>query len=147
MKRFFGYPLRTLLIAVFIFISTFGLSANTIYPVIAATAEVGWHLEKINITDAWTITQGSPSITIAVLDCGINFTHPELSHAQWVNYDEIANNSIDDDGNGYIDDIYGWNFVGNDNDPNPTYTNIWRNNHGTFIAGVIAAKNDDIGIV
>ncbi|NHJ85797.1 MAG: S8 family serine peptidase, partial [Asgard group archaeon] len=42
---------------------------------------------------------------------------------------------------------YGWNFVGNDNDPNPTYTNIWRNNHGTFIAGVIAAKNDDIGIV
>ena len=75
---------------------------------ISSPLEIGWHLDQINITGAWEITNGSEDLIIAVIDSGIDFSHPELASASWVNVDEIADNGIDDDSNGYIDDVAGW---------------------------------------
>ena len=126
---------------------TFSRCGGTNLHSLTNVSEIGWHLHKINIENAWEITTGSPDITVAVLDCGINFSHPELSHAQWLNSGEIPDNGIDDDGNGYIDDVSGWDFVSDDNNPEPSYTSLTKNNHGTFIAGILAANNDGLGIV
>jgi len=106
-----------------------------------------WHLEVIDVEDAWSITNGSSNITIAVIDSGIDFSHPELNHSTWINKDEILD-GIDNDNNGYIDDIYGWDWVNDDNNPTDD-ENDTINFHGTFIAGLIASKGiieDVIGI-
>ncbi|MHA1991958.1 MAG: S8 family peptidase [Candidatus Hodarchaeales archaeon] len=103
-----------------------------------------WHLEKISAKEAWTITQGNSEIIIAVIDSGIDITHPALVNKSWVNFDEIPDNNIDDDDNGYIDDVRGWDFQSNDSDTFPD------NEHGTFVAGMITAGGstyENIGIV
>ena len=82
---------------------------------------------------------GSPDVIVAVIDTGVDYNHLDLRNNIWVNPAEIPDNGIDDDGNGYIDDIYGWNCVGDDNDP------MDDNGHGTHVAGIIAAENNDIG--
>ncbi|MCG3217200.1 MAG: S8 family serine peptidase [Candidatus Heimdallarchaeota archaeon] len=112
----------------------------------AQNYENSWNLKNIEIKGAWEITNGSKDITVAVVDSGIDFSHPELAHAEWINENEIANNSIDDDANGYIDDTHGWDFVSNDNVPGPQTADPihW---HATFIAGLIAALRDGDGIV
>ena len=95
----------------------------------------------IDAPEAWDIEKGSSDIIIATPDTGIDYTHPDLTAKIWGNIDEIPNNGIDDDSNGYIDDLLGWDFVENDNDPKDD------RGHGTFIAGVAAAStNNDIGI-
>lgn len=107
--------------------------------------EIGWHQRKIDNERAWEITQGSKNITVAVLDSGIDFNHSELLDIAWINSDEIANNSIDDDLNGFVDDVNGWDFVSNDKTPGPEETDPihW---HATFIAGIIAAPFDGTGV-
>ncbi|MBD3191689.1 MAG: S8 family serine peptidase [Candidatus Heimdallarchaeota archaeon] len=109
--------------------------------------ETGWHLDRINAQTAWSITQGSSDIVVAVLDCGIDFDHSELTHAQWINDDEIPGNWIDDDNNGYIDDLSGWNFVDDSSNNGPLENGNSHNNHGTFIAGLITAAKNNQGIV
>jgi subtilisin family serine protease len=95
----------------------------------------------INAYDAWDIETGSKDVIIAIIDTGVDYTHPDLSDNIWVNEDEIPNNGIDDDDNGYVDDIHGYDFGDNDSDP----LDQW--NHGTHCAGIAAAKsNNDIGI-
>jgi hypothetical protein len=117
---------------------------------VTAAGEYGWHLSKIHAQEAWNFTTESDSITVAVIDSGISFNHSELVDACWVNTDEIANNSIDDDGNGYVDDTHGWDFVSIDNTPDnipgwqPSDPIHW---HATFIAGIITANIDGEGIV
>ncbi len=100
-----------------------------------------WNLEKIGITKAWEIERGSADITIAIIDTGIDYTHQDLKNQMWENNLEIADNQIDDDGNGYVDDIVGWDFINNDNRP------IDETGHGTHVAGIVGAEvNNQIGI-
>ncbi len=98
-----------------------------------------------NVPPAWNETEGE-GIIVAVIDTGIDITHEDLTSNIWTNTDEIQDNGIDDDGNGYIDDINGWNIVEQTNQVHKqdTYEN---ERHGTHIAGIIVAENgNDTGI-
>ncbi|MGC8784121.1 MAG: S8 family serine peptidase [Armatimonadota bacterium] len=96
-----------------------------------------WNLFKMNVPAVWDVTQGSPDVVVAVLDTGVDYHHPELAPNIWRNPGEIPNNSIDDDGNGFVDDDLGWDFAYNDRDPMDDH------GHGTACAGIIAAVGDN----
>jgi subtilisin family serine protease len=94
----------------------------------------------IDASDGWSTTTGSSETVIAIIDSGIEATHPDLPMSLWSNVDEIADNGLDDDGNGYVDDTYGWDFIEDDNLPQDSV------GHGTEVAGVIgAAMNNGVG--
>ena len=100
-----------------------------------------WGLSQINATEAWNITTGSHNVIIAVIDSGIDLNHPDLKSNIWVNTGEIPGNGVDDDHNGYIDDVYGWNFVADNNNVKDD------DGHGTHVSGIIAAVgNNNKGI-
>jgi subtilisin family serine protease len=97
----------------------------------------------IKALDVWRVTQGSPDILIGVLDTGIELEHPDLVNNLWVNKGEIPDNGIDDDKNGYIDDVHGWNTINNTGSVRDDHTY----SHGTKVAGIIGAVgNNGIGI-
>ncbi|MEC9093259.1 MAG: S8 family serine peptidase [Planctomycetota bacterium] len=91
----------------------------------------------IDALEAWEITTGSSSTIVAVIDTGVDYTHQDLAGNMWVNTGEIAGNGVDDDGNGYIDDIHGYDFYDSDGDPMDT------GGHGTHVAGTIGAVGDN----
>jgi subtilisin family serine protease len=76
-----------------------------------------WGMPKIGAPSAWDRTTGSADVLVAVIDTGLDYTHPDLRDNAWRNPGETAGNGRDDDGNGYVDDVYGWDFCNNDADP------------------------------
>lgn len=95
----------------------------------------------VNAQKAWEITKGSRDVVIAVIDTGIDYNHPDLVNQMWVNEGEIPGDGIDNDGNGYIDDIHGWNAALDNGNP------MDGNDHGTHCAGTIGAEhNNGIGV-
>lgn len=97
-----------------------------------------WALDKINAVGAWLHTKGSSKVVIAVVDTGVDYNHEDLKANIWTNAKEIPNNGIDDDNNGFIDDVHGWNFHDNTNDP-MDQTSEKNPGHGTHCAGIIGA--------
>lgn len=94
----------------------------------------------IGLLQAWDIEKGDSTIILAILDSGVRLEHSELHNRIWKNLLEIPDNGIDDDNNGYVDDIQGWDFINNDNDPSDD------RGHGTRVAGIIGANpNNNIG--
>ncbi len=112
-----------------------------------------WSLPLMKLPQAWAIEKGDRGIVIAIIDSGIDYKHDDLVPKAWINPGEVPENGLDDDGNGYVDDIYGWDFtdapnlqaegdyIEGDNEP------IDESGHGTHVAGIAGAMPDNgIGI-
>lgn len=105
------------------------------------SAKVGVTGADVNAERAWEITKGSRDVVIAVIDTGIDYNHEDLKNQMWVNEGEIPGDGIDNDGNGYIDDVHGWNAALDSGNP------MDGNAHGTHCAGTIGAEhNNGIGV-
>lgn len=123
-----------------------------------------WAYDLLKVGEVWDVTQGSDNVIVAVIDNGIDIDHPDLRDNIWRNLREIPNNGKDDDANGYVDDIYGWNFVPDDlngdkeigpdeNKGNPNVRPRVRTglsesdreniSHATIVAGIIGARGDN----
>lgn len=101
-----------------------------------------WGLAKISAPAAWDLSTGSQTVVVANIDTGIRYTHEDLAANMWTNPGEINSNGVDDDGNGFVDDYYGYDFFYNDSDPMDV------NGHGTHTAGTIGARgNNGLGVV
>lgn len=106
-----------------------------------------WNLQKIQAELTWNFTQGNSNVVLAMVDDAVLLSHQDLNSKIWTNSGEIPLNGIDDDGNGYIDDVNGWDAADNDNDPNPFNPTNSSFTHGTHCAGIAAAAtNNGIGI-
>ena len=90
----------------------------------------------INAPEAWNVTTGDANFVIADIDTGMQLNHPDLAANLWTNPGEIAGNGIDDDGNGYVDDVHGWDFYSVDTDPSDS------DGHGTHTAGTVWPQDD-----
>ena len=101
-----------------------------------------WGMANINAPDAWTVYTGDPNFVVAIIDTGMDYSHPDLAANVWTNPGETPGDGIDNDGNGYVDDVYGWDFAYDDNDPYD------GNRHGTHTAGTVGAcGNNALGVV
>lgn len=102
-----------------------------------------WGIEYVKAPEAWEYCSGSSDVVIGIVDGGVDFNHPDLADNMWINMGEwgengeLANNGIDDDGNGYIDDVNGWNFYNDTNQTNDL------DGHGTHVAGTAAASGSN----
>lgn len=137
-----------LLTSAIIAISTLG--SQTAFAAVY-TADPGsssqWHLDSIDVHDAWAITKGSPDLVVAVIDTGVDIDNPDLHDNIWTNPNDNVLDGRDNDGNGYPDDVNGWNFIEGTNDVRPdvvaTDARTQAIHHGTLVASIIAAVADN----
>lgn len=128
MKKYSPLPKKQWVALAALFMCTQAIAQNPDLP------PKGWHLQKfektgvagINLEEAYAIIAGLPAkkVVVAVIDNGVDINHEDLKDVIWVNRDEIPGNNKDDDGNGYVDDVYGWNFLGNASGENIHYDNL-----------------------
>ncbi|TVR81344.1 MAG: T9SS C-terminal target domain-containing protein [Chitinophagaceae bacterium] len=118
-----------------LFYRQWGLRNDGTFSLSPSTAGADIDMEK-----AWNIEQGDSNIIVAIIDTGTDLLHPEFEGRIWINHNEIPDNGIDNDSNGFINDINGWNFVNDSNDPTDDH------GHGTNVTGIIGANgNNSIG--
>jgi subtilisin family serine protease len=121
--------------ALTLLIALLALAATAPRAAAAAAPALGWQYGPMGLSSAWSPPAGAP-VVVAVLDTGVDLTHPDLAGAAWTNPGEIPGNGIDDDHDGFADDVHGWDFVASDADPAD------QNGHGTHVAGVIAGRGN-----
>ncbi|MDP2586449.1 MAG: S8 family peptidase [Candidatus Komeilibacteria bacterium] len=105
-----------------------------------------YYLAQIKALQAWSTIADAPEIVVAVIDSGVDIDHPDLAANIWKNQDEIAGDKIDNDNNGYVDDVNGWDFIVDSSDPRPKVAapySVLGINHGTLVAGVIGAVGNN----
>ena len=109
-----------------------------------------WGMNQIGVNTAWGTTKGNPEVIVGVIDTGVDYTHEDLVDNMWRNPGEIPDNNIDDDNNGYVDDIVGWDFPSNDNKPYDLTASMFdmllsggNPGHGTHCAGNVAARGEN----
>jgi Subtilase family/Bacterial pre-peptidase C-terminal domain len=115
---------------------------RSLFPALPDLGGNNWALDVLNAPEVWNQNITGNGIVVAVVDTGVDYTHPDLDGNIWRNADEIAGNGIDDDRNGFVDDIRGWDFVSSDNNP----MDLDWDGHGTHVAGAIAAERNNFGI-
>lgn len=137
-QRNYLYAIPTSQTDINTFTSAFNISAFA--PDDTLFSQQTHHLHT-NTQKAWQLTQGSDTTIVAVIDTGIDLNHPDLVDNAWINPNEIAGNNIDDDGNGFVDDIIGWDFVFNNNTPEDV------DGHGSHVIGIaMADTNNSLGV-
>ncbi len=123
----------------------FAVLAVDVYPLTPNDTKFSaqWSHKSTEANYAWTLSTGSKNVIVAVIDTkGVDINHEDLKDNIWTNSDEVAGNGRDDDANGFIDDVHGWDFIGNDNNPGGD-----RDSHGTLVAGIIGgAGNNGKGV-
>ena len=107
-----------------------------------------WYLKSCGVQSAWKSYNHGANTVVAVIDTGVDYSHEDLKDNMWVNEDEIPENGIDDDENGYVDDYLGFNAIANNGNKNAFIGDPMDDNgHGTHVAGIIAGRNNNMGIV
>ena len=116
------------------------LGQTSPFPNVPDVGSNSWGLDTIKAPEVWAKGYTGQGVVVAVVDTGVDYNHVDLDANIWTNSKEIAGNNKDDDGNGFVDDVRGWDFVDNDNNP------MDLNGHGTHLAGTIAAENNGVGV-
>jgi trimeric autotransporter adhesin len=130
----YGYGLTNAAVAV-----ARALGQTTPFANVADLGGNNWGNDLVNAPEAWARGYRGQGIIVAVIDTGVDYNHADLDANIWTNTREIAGNGVDDDRNGYIDDVRGWDFVQGDNDA------MDQDGHGTHVAGTIAGENNGVG--